>query len=279
MKILRNRFCRPGLGLQWATFIWMLALGVATAATAADDVRLPTLKTKFGTYTNVLVTGKTGTDIFIQHERGMGNIKLADIQDDAALRALGLLTPPDKGGMTPPAATSPVATNAPSPTATPAARPTASRLDFYRMELEKLHLPFALLVASLALAFVFYLFSCYCLKLICEKAGSEPDALIWLPLFQMIPALRAAGMSGWWLLVWLTPVLNAVNSTGLRTLDLALAILTLVASFGVQIAWCFKITAARGQPVWVAILLLLPGVNLVAFLYLAFSEAKEDALE
>ncbi len=50
---------------------------------------MPTLKTMQGNYNNVLVTGKTATDIFIQHERGITNVKLADLQDDAAFRRWG----------------------------------------------------------------------------------------------------------------------------------------------------------------------------------------------
>ena len=86
----------------------------------------------------------------------------------------------------------------------------------------------------------------------------------------MLPALRAAGRSGWWLLGWLRPLSSALNTTGHKTLDLGLAIGLLLLSFGVQIAWCFKITAARGEQVWVAILLLLLGLNFIGFLYLAF---------
>ena len=42
-----------------------------------------------------------------------------------------------------------------------------------------------------------------------------------------------------------------------------------------QILWCFKITEARGKSVWVAVLLIVPGPSLFAFLYLAFSDAAE----
>lgn len=137
-------------------------------------------------------------------------------------------------------------------------------------DLEKLHLPLALLGGSLVIGFIFYLFGCYCLKLICEKVGQEPGPMVWLPILQMLPALRAAGRSGWWLLGWLRPLSSALNTTGHKTLDLGLAIGLLLLSFGVQIAWCFKITAARGEQVWVAILLLLLGLNFIGFLYLAF---------
>jgi hypothetical protein len=41
------------------------------------------------------------------------------------------------------------------------------------------------------------------------------------------------------------------------------------------IVWNFRIVDARGKSVWVAIALLLPGVSLIAFLYLAFSSGLE----
>ncbi|MEK7785273.1 MAG: hypothetical protein AAB658_07605, partial [Chloroflexota bacterium] len=47
----------------------------------------------------------------------------------------------------------------------------------------------------LGVLFMAYLFICYCLKLICLKTGNDPGILIWLPVIQMIPLLRAAGMS------------------------------------------------------------------------------------
>jgi hypothetical protein len=56
-------------------------------------------------------------------------------------------------------------------------------------------------------------------------------------------------MSRWWVLGLLIPVLNLV----------------------VQVLWCIKIVGARGKHVVWAILLILPLVNLFAFLYLAFS--------
>jgi hypothetical protein len=85
--------------------------------------------------------------------------------------------------------------------------------------------------------------------LICQKVGHPPGILVWLPLVQLLPLLRAAGMSGWWFLAYLVPGLNIVA----------------------QIIWSLKIAKARGKSVWVGVLLLLPVANLFSFLYLAFS--------
>jgi hypothetical protein len=113
-----------------------------------------------------------------------------------------------------------------------------------------------LMIGAGILLFV-YLFFCYCCKLICEKAGGEPGVLVWLPLVQIFPMLRAARMPAMWFVGLLVPILNLV----------------------VSVLWCFKIAKARGKGVWVGIFLLLPVTNLLAFLYLAFSNgtaAKAD---
>jgi hypothetical protein len=70
-----------------------------------------------------------------------------------------------------------------------------------------------------------------------------------------VPLLRAAGMSGWWLVAWFVPGLNLVAMT----------------------LWSFKIVERRNKsPVW-AVLLLLPFTNLLAFLYLAFSGGESPS--
>ena len=66
--------------------------------------------------------------------------------------------------------------------------------------------------------------------------------------------LKAASMSGWWILACFVPGLNLV----------------------VQIIWSLKIAQARGKSVWAGVRLLIPPINLFVFLYLAFSSAVED---
>jgi hypothetical protein len=90
--------------------------------------------------------------------------------------------------------------------------------------------------------------------LICKKTGNEPGFMVWLPVLQVFPMLKAAGMSYWWFVALLLPLLNLVAS----------------------IVWCFKITQTRGKHWVVAILLLLPVLSFIAFLYLAFSKGVEQ---
>jgi hypothetical protein len=114
--------------------------------------------------------------------------------------------------------------------------------------------PGTLYLAIGAAAF-FYLFFCYCCMLICQKTGNPPGILIWIPVLQVFPLLRAASMSALWFFAFLIPVLNIIA----------------------PIVWCVKISKARGKSPGLALLLLLPGISLFAFLYLAFSSGPAAA--
>jgi hypothetical protein len=236
----------------------MVAVGMSLTATPGGlcgDIHLDMLKTRTGSFTNVTVMGKSKTDIFITHARGLGNVKISDITDHAALRALGF------GSQLPEETSAAVAASVPglgSKTSEPKVNPLAgANISQVRTKLAGLtsFRPTPNIV-TLIVAFVLgiYLFFCRCLKLICLKTGNDPGILIWFPIAQMVPLLRAAGMPGWWLLGFFVPVVNIV----------------------VQIIWCFKIAKARGKSIWAAIGLLFPITNIAALLYLAFSGTNSD---
>jgi hypothetical protein len=239
------------------TLNWRLSLLSAAALTvfvnaAASDLRLAMLQTKTVTYTNVTVTGKSATDLYITHSLGMGNVKISAIEDDEALRALGFKVRTSNAGGRFPAFSglNAIPSSKFKTQILQATRPYLEKLpDFAAIRLE----PNTLGIAA-GVAMACYLGFCCCLRLICLKAGLAPSALIWFPLLQTIPMFRAARMSGGWLLACLIPGLNLVA----------------------QILWAFKIVKARGKSVWVAIALLFPVTALFAFLYLAFSRAVDD---
>lgn len=135
-------------------------------------------------------------------------------------------------------------------------------------------------LAALAVPVVFYGFICLCFHLICKKAGA-PSALVWVPFVQFLPLLRAAKMSQWWFLLplvpfalvaglpfvpWhlVTPQIVGIWLCGFAACGLAMAV--------GQVIWCFKISSARGKSPLVGVCLLLPGLNIIGFLYLAFSK-------
>jgi hypothetical protein len=205
-------------------------------------------------YTNVTVTTKARDYIFILHASGMTNIKVGDLPPDLRVK-LGYLKQEQK------------AVNG----AGAWARQTIKKLNASEMEqLQKrwcqllpaglnpktLLTPQTLLLA-LATILAAYLFFCYCGMLICEKTGHKPGVMIWLPVLQVFPLLKAAGMSPWWFVALLLPGLNLLA----------------------HIVWSLKIAEARRKSLGAGILLILPLINIVAFLYLAFSNGASPKKE
>jgi hypothetical protein len=251
---------------RWLKLPWWTALCAAILfpflCSAATDLHLPVLKTRTGTLTNVTVLNKTATDIYFSHSRGIGNVKISDIDDDDALHALGLKVEAkakDQSSSTNSPAMNVLSTAKVALSSArerlqsfPAAAPVLAKLE----SLFSVPPPKKTLQIAGAALLVVYLFFCFCLKSICRKAGTDPGALIWIPAFQTIPAFRAARMSGWWFIPSLVPVLNLFAG----------------------LLWSFKIVQARGKSVLVSLALLLPAVNLLAFLYLAFSSAAESTV-
>lgn len=234
-------------------------------AAPADELQLPVVKTKTGSYTNVTVFGKSSTDIFVRHSRGLCNIKIGDLTPET-LAELGpgySSAPTDRAGQKASRAKS--GTSGPMQIlGTPAMQDLKAQ--FGRGLTPGLALipavstirPSAsLLLGLLGILLAVYLFFCYCLKLICEKAGHKPGVMVWIPILQVFPMLQAARMSGWWFLAFLVPVLNLVA----------------------HILWSIKIVQARGKDFWVSILLVFPITNLIAFFYLAFSSAAQSEEE
>jgi len=229
----------------------MWSLGVVGAAEQTFGV----LQIGTRTYTNVTVTTKAKNYVFIVHAGGMVNLKVADLPPDVQ-QQLGYAAPPSP--------VSKLATNA----AALWVKKEIAKVDVPQIKDLKKQLneryrgqgsanrsamyltgP-TLIFVVVGVSLLFYLFYCYCLMLICRKTGNPPGPLIWVPVLQLFPMLRAAGMSGWWFLAFLVPLLNLVA----------------------QILWSVMIAKARGKSVWVGVLLLLPVTNLFAFLYLAFSD-------
>ena len=96
-----------------------------------------------------------------------------------------------------------------------------------------------------------YLLFCFCCRQLCVKTGKRGSPLIWLPILKLFPLLRAADMSPWWMLpgVLLFPIAGPI----------------------MYIVWSFKICRARDKSPVFGVLLLLPVLNVLSFLYLAFS--------
>jgi hypothetical protein len=206
----------------------------------------------------VTVTSKTSNYIFILHDAGMVNIRVADLPSDVQ----------DELGLHPPAPKLPASENAKimakqaiakvqSQVQSPAMKAAEAKVVGAWQENIANRLPppnaftpqvLGLLCGGMLLV---HLFLSFCSKSICTKAGSQPGFLIWLPLFQIIPLLRAAGMSGWWFILCLIPVLNILPG----------------------VIWAVKIVHARSMNALVTVMLLVPGLNIIGFFILAFAPA------
>jgi hypothetical protein len=134
-----------------------------------------------------------------------------------------------------------------------------------------------------AVAVWFYVLFSLAAVLVCFKAAHPAPVLGWVPFFQIFALYRAAKMSAVWFgLIILDVVLRlglfAMTSSrevpGKVIMIFAFVFLAMALAhlLGV-IIWAFKICRVRGKSPAVGILMLVPGVNFVTFLFLAFSEA------
>jgi hypothetical protein len=223
---------RAGICVSGVSLSLLVLLCVSFWAQAKDD-KFDLLKTK--------------TAVYIFHSTGICNLKVADLPPET-LRQLGYASTSDS-----------VSWNLAPTNREMAVKQFRSAKKKLNTQLsagmQRLHTGGdTLMVLFVAVSLVMYLFICYCFSLICTKAGEEPGILVWVPILQILPLLRAAGMSPLWFLAWFVPGLNLVA----------------------QIIWCFSITKAREKAAWVAVLLILPVTNLFALLYLAFSDAASS---
>ena len=232
---------------------WLIPLfGMA----GAMEERFDLLQIGTRTLTNVTVTTKAKSYVFLVHAGGMTSIKTAELPPPCWHSSVM----PPRAGINPPPTPRPPGSNGNSPKSTCLHSSNSTRNGVETSwQLAAMNLLTSKrLFVILGIASLLYLFRCYCCMLICHKTGNPPGVLVWLPILKLFPLLRAAGMSAWWFLAYCVPVANIVA----------------------QILWCLNIAKARTKGVWVGVLLLLPITNLFAFLYLAFSNgapAEEEA--
>ena len=230
----------------WKTLFLGMAMVLLAWAARADQT-FPFLEVGSDTYSNVTVTSKTGRYIIISHSKGLASIKLKELPTET-LEKLGYKVEP------------PASAKSQSPLL-----PANIKVDPRIKEMQEktveeitgtIHRlgPQILMGICAGLVLLYFLF-CYCSSLICKKTGQEPSVLIWIPILQLLPLLRAAGMSAWWILLWLLPVSNWI----------------------VSILWCINICKARAKSLWLALLLVLPITNVFAYLYLAFADGADDS--
>lgn len=248
--MLNNQMRINHLSIGFRLIVFVLA-GLVAPLIPAKDIELPSLKIGTEVFTNVTVYQMTATDIFMRHARGFGNAKIGTLDEDA-LRQLGLKSENSK--------TANVALNAQSAAAVEKVKTALANVDFtlpsdtaLKEQLAQIKATPQLLYGILAGLVFGYLLYCLCLQKVCVNAGSKPGLLVWLPILQIFPLLRAAKMPVWWIIVFCVPLLNIFA----------------------HLLWCARIARACGKGFFSALMLFLPVTNILALLYLAFSGGGE----
>ncbi len=223
------------------------ALALLAAPMLFAQETLATLQIGSQTYSNVTIESRTPDHVFIKHANGYATIKVKGLEPDVQ-QQLGYEVAPPK---------QPLLSQkmlAEKLTIDPEAREKAEQLVADVQEKIRTLDP-NLRNGILSGAAAGYLFFCFCCMLICKKTSNEPGLLVWIPVLQVFPMLRAAGMSAWCFLLFLLPVVNLFAG----------------------IVWCVKICQTRGKSGWLGLFLLLPVTNLFVFLYLAFADGTGEA--
>jgi hypothetical protein len=244
----------------WGVILTLLSLvGLTIAADLPEiagdpDRTFESITIQGVTYHQVTLYSQTKTDVILKHDQGLTGLKVARL-DNPTLRRLGYhVKEPDS-------------------------KPAAARgigLDFLSGLLRSGGLQqwtTLTLVGLLVLTTGFYIYTSYLFWLICVKTEVPPGILVWLPFLQLLPLLRAARMSSRWAVALILFVMG--TSIGIvqwpqHALWLEiLGVVTLLALWGV---WAIHICRARGKGIVTVILLLIPGMNYLALLYLAGSK-------
>jgi hypothetical protein len=268
---------------------------------------LPSVTVRNTTYLNVEIVQINDSSVMFRHSRGMTSVSFSKLTTEEK-QDLGLLPKPK------PVAPAPQATEA-KPQLHPESERPPNRwrtLDVIRYPEDRaLAIAQALqLAAELqtpegvhrlvdkfprltmrqgGFGLIGYCFFCICLVLICANAGQPAPVMCWVPLFQLYCLSRAAKMSPLWFGILLLDVIGhltllAIAGTqGLsrQTIHIAgfsflvLAILNVIGC----LIWAFKICRACGKSPIIAVGLLVPGLNLLSFLFLAFSKGVGSKID
>jgi hypothetical protein len=209
--------------------------------------------------TNAVVFSKTATHVMLSHAQGLTGMRIEDL-DAATLRLLGYAVEDNDTGVGGPSGWRPL-------------DGFLSMLsDAFDLN-ENRWYSMAGIVIFACMVMGFYLYTSYLFWLICLKTETTPGISVWLPFFQAIPLLRAARMSGAWAFALLALSVGAAYLR-LHTFRYALWC-ELGAAFlcvALWAAWSVRICQARKKSPLVAILLLIPGMNYFALLYVAGSK-------
>ncbi|MGC3959625.1 MAG: DUF5684 domain-containing protein [Verrucomicrobiota bacterium] len=229
--------------------IWLALLLFPRVGAAADET-FALVETKTGVYSNVTVTTKSKDYIVIQHAAGLTSLKVAELPA-AVQEKLGFVAPKPKMELGTLAVTAKARALV---DAIPATKIEEAWSKYTPAGTPPLELNAKIIGVALGVVAAGYFCFCFCGAMICQKVGRPAGILMWIPVVQLVPLLRAANMSPWWVLGMMVPPLNIWG----------------------HIKWSFRIAGARGKGFGTALLLILPTAPL-AFIYLAFAGTGNTA--
>lgn len=250
----QSNYVRTRLKRWKALAYFLFVLGLFPSTTWSQEV-LDSLSTYDGlTFSNVTITSQSKTHLSFKHADGFASVKLSALPPEEQAK-IGYTPPP------PPKTVVDYTKDATSNlTKTFAQWQNDPRFQALyqeiRTEVNRVIAEDKVLLYSVigGVACIYLLFSLAAVK-ICRKTTVRPGLWVWLPGFEWISLLKAAGMSPWNFIWLLIPPINLI----------------------VMMVWCFKICRMRHKSAALGFLLLIPVINILAYFYLAFSEQKYPA--
>jgi hypothetical protein len=234
---------------SWALLLFCLAFIFVHPTRAIEvDEKLDTLTVGGNTFSNVTIISRNATHVSFKHAHGFSSVRLTAL---------------------PPAAQTKVGYKPPPPPKTLGNRVKEFTAKFNSWvddpRLEKLEEEIRTEVNRViteddrvilysvggGVACIYILFCLAAIK-ICRKTTVRPGLYVWLPGFQWISLLKAAGMSPWCFLLLLIPPINLIVMT----------------------VWCFRICRMRQKSSALGFFLLIPIINIFVYFYLAFASQK-----
>lgn len=306
---------RIGRGLMFAVCTALTALFFLNTAHAAD-IKLEELTAAGETYKKVTIMSKTENDLFITHAGGFANIKVIELDDETRVK-LGYDAPRRARGSSGAKAGEALDLSQfgalSEASENEQVQEAQAKVQAFLDDLTAKFDPKHLLMAAVGILASLYFFACFCFHSLCKKTGNNPGIVVWLPILQVLPLLKAAGMGAWWFFIYVATLvaplaaLPLAKAAGNSPVLLLLLIPYVLAAVG-WIVWCFKICAARGVSLVFGFLLLMPlisnlivvglvlgmgtnpaavhipgafllapqGICLLAFLYLCFGSINPD---
>ena len=205
-------------------------------------------------YSNVTVTTRTPTHLFIEHSAGFGSVRIDELSDSALLefgyKRVSKQTPKGPGlSLRIPSLRLPAEDEWRELT------PRFSQSDdqvWIEIKDQKFSIENHVFKGALACLGIAYAIFCHCATLICRGAGLKPGIWCWVPIVQWGFLLKAAGLPPWWVI-------------------LSFLLVTVVP---IWLIWSVKICRARGRGFFTMLLLILPPTIPLGFFSLAWGTGQ-----